>query len=265
MEKGNSLVGVLIAGLLIFVAILALLPFTIVDTTERAVILNLGRIDRTVDAGIHWVTPLTESVETFTISTQKSEVEATAASKDLQDVTTLVAVQYNLEPDKVAQLYQEYKRERDVVATVLDPAVQDIVKSATASFTAEELITQRVAVKDAILRGLQERLSAAYIRVTNVDIVNFTFSDSFNQAIEQKVTAEQQAKKAENDLARVQFEAQQQIERAKAEAEAIRIQAEAVTSQGGKDYVQLKAIEKWNGQLPNQFVPGSAVPFVNLN
>lgn len=263
MENGNSLIAVVVLFLIGLVVVIALIPFTIVDTTERAVILNLGRIDRVVDAGIHWVTPLTESVETFTISTQKAEVEATAASKDLQDVTTLVAVQYNLDPERVGDIYTEYRD--GVYGAVIDPAIQDSVKSATASFTAEELITQRVAVKDSILKRLQERLSVAHIRVTNVDIVNFTFSESFNQAIEQKVTAEQQAKKAENDLARVQFEAQQQIERAKAEAESIRIQAEAVTSQGGADYVKLKAIEKWKGDVPTHMIPGATIPFIELN
>lgn len=262
MQKGNSAIVALVGVFIGLLILIALLPFTIVDSTERALILHLGKIDRVVDAGIHWVTPLTESVVTFDISTQKTEVTATAASKDLQDVAATVAVQYAIQADKIDALYREYRK--DVQTSVIDPAIQDAIKAATAAYTAEQLITQRVAVKDAIKTTLIERLGTAYVTVQNVDIVNFNFSESFNFAIEQKVTAEQQAQKAKNDLARVEFEAQQQIERAKAEAEAIKIQAEAITQQGGKDYVQLKAIEKWDGQLPNQFVPGSAVPFINL-
>lgn len=241
---------------------LMLVPFTIVDGTERAVVIRLGQIDRSLDPGIHWRTPLVERVVHYNVATQKIEVGATSASKDLQDVTTTVAVQYSLDPNKVTDIYREYKL--SVQGSVIDPAIQDAVKTGTALFTAEELITKRTEVKASIEKALLDRLGEAFVLVTNVDIVNFQFSPSFNSAIEAKVTAEQEAQKAKNDLARVEFEAQQRIEQAKAEAEAIRIQAEAVTSQGGKDYVQLKAIERWNGVLPSHFVPDSTIPFLNI-
>lgn len=118
-------------------------------------------------------------------------------------------------------------------------------------------------MKEAIETALKERLAEAHVIVTNVDIINFNFSQSFNTAIEAKVTAEQDAQKAKNDLERVKFEAEQRVAQAQAEAEAIRIQAAAVTSQGGADYVKLKWIEKWNGTLPQTSL-GDAVPLINL-
>lgn len=245
------------AGVLFFIS-----PFTVVDTTERAVVMRLGTLDRTLGEGIHYKTPFIESVIKFDVTTKKIEEHTTAASKDLQDVTATIAVQYNIDPNGIEELYREYKT--NVKESVIDPAIQDAVKSATALFNAEELITNRTAVKSAIETALSERLAEAQINVSNVDIVNFNFSSAFNNAIEAKVTAEQQAHKAENDLARVEFEADQLVAVAEAEAEAIRIQANAINSQGGEDYVNLKAIEKWNGVLPTQFVPGSAVPFINI-
>src|SRR5690606_31142153 len=140
---------------------------------------------------------------------------------------------------------------------VIRPAVRDTVKTAASLYTAEQLVTQRASYTDSVNVQLSERLAPYNVAVERVNITNFKFSDSFTQSIEAKVTAEQEALKAENDLARVQFEAQQQVEKARAEAEAIRIQAQAVTQQGGKDYVQLKAIEKWNGTLPQQMIPGA--------
>ena len=252
-----------VLGLFIVLALTFFLsPFVIVDTTERAVIINLGTLDRVLDEGVHWKTPFVESVVVYDVSTQKYQSEATAASQDLQDVTTTVAVQYNIDPMQVEPLYREYRT--NVSQSVLEPAIEDAIKAGTAAFNAEALITRRPEVKELIEQTLRERLSEAYINVTNVDIIDFKFSESFSNAIEAKVTAEQEAQKAENDLARVEFEAQQRIEQAKAEAEAIKIQAEAITQQGGRDYVNLKSVEKWDGKLPQQFVPGSAVPFINL-
>lgn len=246
----------------VVVLILLFMAATIIDQTERGVVTRFGVVQTTLEPGFHFVNPFTTDVNKFQVSTQKIEVEATAASKDLQDVTSKVAVQYNLDASKVGDIYSQYRN--SVRDSVIDPAIQDSIKAGTASFNAEALITQRAQVKETIEKALRERLGEAHVVVTNVDIINFNFSQSFNNAIEAKVTAEQEAQKAKNDLERVKFEAEQRVAQAEAEAEAIRIQAEAVTSQGGKDYVQLKAIEKWNGQLPNQFVPGSAVPFLNL-
>jgi regulator of protease activity HflC (stomatin/prohibitin superfamily) len=137
------------------------------------------------------------------------------------------------------------------------------VKASTANYTAEELITKREVVRQTIQDSLTERLKQNYVDVTGVSIVDFNFSPSFNQAIEAKVTAEQNALAAKNKLEQVKYEAEQRVEQAKGEAEAIKIQTQAIQSQGGRDYVNLKAIEKWNGELPQQMM-GGAVPFVNI-
>jgi regulator of protease activity HflC (stomatin/prohibitin superfamily) len=147
---------------------------------------------------------------------------------------------------------------------LIDPAIQDTVKAATAKFNAEALITRRPEVKEAIEVGLKEKLSESNINIKSVSITNFEFSQSFNSAIEAKVTAEQRALEAKNKLEQIKFEAQQKIETAKAEAESIRIQANAINSQGGADYVALKMIERWDGSVPQTVIPGSSVPFFNM-
>lgn len=111
---------------------------------------------------------------------------------------------------------------------------------------------------------LNENLSKSDIILEDVFITNFEFSESFDKAIESKVTAEQRALESKNKLEQIKFEAQQQIETAKAEAESIRIKAQAVTQQGGADYVKLQAIQKWDGKLPTQMITGSAVPFIDI-
>jgi len=262
---GAKVIAFLVAGLVALMLFLAIWPFTSVEPGQRAIVIRLSGIDRVLDQGTHLKWPLIEEVVRYDVRVQKDETPAAAASADLQTVSAVIAVNYFVDPSTVADTYTRIGKEDVIKTKVIDPAVQEIVKASTAKYKADELLTKRPEVADLIETSLKERLAQYNVIVTDVSVVNFDFSSSFNAAVEAKVTAQQEALKAQNDLERIQFEAQQKIETAKAEAEAIRIQAQAITQQGGKDYVALKAIEKWNGQLPQQFVPGSAVPFLNLS
>lgn len=264
MEQPNfKLIGGLVGFFILLAIILIINPFVSVQSQQVGIVTRFGAIQGTVGEGLHVINPFITSVVKMDITTQQLAVPSSAASKDLQSVSTEVSVNYNLDSNKVVDIYRELKNE--YAERVIQPSIQEAVKSATAKYTAEELVTKREEVKGTIYQDLKNRLASRNIVVTEVLITNFDFSPSFNAAVEAKVKAEQDALAAQNKLQQVQFEAQQKIETAKADAEAIRIQAEAVNSQGGADYVQLQAIQKWNGQLPNQFVPGSAVPFINLN
>lgn len=237
-------------------------PFTVISAGEVGVVKNFGSINRVLNSGIHWVTPFTESVTKIDITIQKEQTKVAAASKDLQTVSTEVALQYNVDASKLTDLISRVgENYRD---TIIDPAIQESVKAATANYTAEELITKRQSVKDEIRTSLTVRLGKDDLIVNDLSITDFDFSASFNSAIEAKVTAEQDALAQKNKLAQVQYEAQQRVAQATAEAEAIKIQAQAVTQQGGEDYVRLQAINRWDGHLPQQFIPGMSLPFLNV-
>ena len=246
-----------------FIVLLIVNPFVIVSAGERGVVLNWGAVsDKILEEGIHWVTPIKSDVEKIDIKTQKEEVSVNAASKDLQTVTSKVALNYHLNSNQVNLLWQ--KIGKDYKERIIDPAIQEAIKAATAKYTAEELITKREIVKNDAKESLSIRLLNEYIIVDELSIVDFDFSVSFNTSIEQKVKAEQDALTAKNKLEQIKFEASQTIETAKAQAESIKIQAQAINSQGGADYVSLQAIAKWDGKLPIQMLPNSTVPFINL-
>jgi regulator of protease activity HflC (stomatin/prohibitin superfamily) len=135
------------------------------------------------------------------------------------------------------------------------------VKATTAKFTAEELITKREEVRDAIKGLLTEKLAGTGLKVEQLSIINFDFSTSFNNAIEAKVTAEQNALAAKNKLDQVKYEAQQAIEEARGKASALQIEAQAINT--NPQIIQLRAIEKWDGKLPQ--VTSGATPFININ
>lgn len=267
MENNGRLIKGVIGGFVAIILVLWLMPFTVVDAGERAVVLRWGKVVRTLDSGVHWVTPIAESTETFDVRTQKEEVTASAASKDLQTVTTTVALNYNLDPLEVSSIYQTLRKEYK--ARVIDPAIQEAVKASTAKFTAEELITKRETVKEEILTLLRTRLASEHIVATGVSIVNFDFSKEFNAAIEAKVKAAQDALAAQNKLQQVQFERDQRIAQAEGEARAIQLQSEAANNE---KYVALKQLEvqlefakKWNGVLPVNLYGSAPIPFLTIS
>lgn len=251
-----------IVTVVVLIIAVAVWPFVTISPGEKGIVLRVGKIDRVIDSGFHVITPFLEGVVVMDIQTQKEQVDASAASKDLQTVNAKVAINYNLDADKVSDLYTRIGTSYG--AKVIDPAVQEAVKAATANYTAEELITKRPQVTEDIKTALVEKLGSNDISVTGVSITDFQFSPTFEAAIEAKVTAEQNALAAKNKLDQVKYEAQQTIETAKATAEAQRISSAALAAQGGADYVQLQAISKWDGHLPTQMIPNSSVPFLNL-
>jgi len=259
--NGAHLVGYGILAVIIIV--FALMSFYTVQAGQRAVLLTFGNPNQQAQGeGLHFKVPIVQSAVIMSVQTQKYEVpKATAASKDLQTVITDVTVNYYINPDSVPVIYQ--KIGLNYQDNLIAPAIQEVVKASTADYTAEELITKRPEVKDKIDQALTDRLKAFNIIVQAVSITNFEFSPEFNNAIEAKVTAEQNALTEKNNLDVISYKAQQRIEQAKGEAEAIKIQAQAIQTQGGPAYVQLQAISKWDGKLP-LVNGGGSLPFINL-
>ena len=249
-----------LVGIVVLVAALILLfnSFKTIGAGERGVVFSqFGGVQETVlGEGIRFKIPLVEDIIPMDVKIQKSQTDASASSKDLQMVSSTIAVNYHISPEAANKVYQEVGlsfKER-----IIDPAVQESMKAGTAQFTAEELITRRAEVSVQIKDMLAARLLAHNIIVDEFNIIDFSFSAVFNEAIEAKQTAEQSALKAERDLERVKIEAEQQITTARAEAEGQRLQRETITTQ----LLQLRAIEKWDGHLPQ--VTSGATPFIDL-
>lgn len=230
------------------------------------VVTRAGSVVETVyDEGFHFKIPIIDTahaVNTQMLTFYGNDIDA--GTKDLQSVIAQVAVVYSVDKPDVKEVYRNYRDVPTLQARALQPVIEEAFKSVSAQHTAEQLITQRQVVRDKLLALIRTSLQPHYVSVKDINITNFAFSKAFSQAVESKVTAEQQAKKAENDLARIKTEGEQRVAQAKAEAEAIKVQAEAVRSQGGAEYVQLKWIEKWNGQLPTTQLGSNATPMIHL-
>ncbi|MFZ4441458.1 MAG: prohibitin family protein [Syntrophales bacterium] len=253
-----------IVGAIIFL-IFFIRPWVQVGAGQRGIVLNFGAVQKLVlEEGLHLRIPLMQEVVFMDVKLQKAETDAAAASADLQDVSSRVALNYHVVPDKANIVYQKIGlqfKER-----IIDPAILEVVKAVTAKYTAEELITKRPAVSEAMRLALMERLIVNNIAVDAFSIVIFSFSKIFTEAIESKQTAEQLALKAKRDLDRIKIEAEQKITAAKAEAESLRLQRANISPdliELRKIEANMKAIEKWNGVLP-QVTGGGAIPLIGL-
>ena len=262
MKMGRTATLLILLAVLVF---LAFNSFVIVEAGNRGVVLQLGAVKPiTLEEGPHFKIPFIQEVINIDVKVQKRESEQTAASRDLQVVTTKVAVNFHLTPETVNKLYQNVGLEFNT--KIVDPAIGESLKAVTAQYTAEELISKRPEVSTKVKELLATKLAKYNMLLDDINITEFNFSSEYNQAIEQKQIAEQQALKAQLDLQRIEIEAKQKIEQAKAEAESLRLQKQEVTPELvelRKIEAQIKAIEKWDGKLPN--VTGGAVPFIDVN
>jgi len=263
MRKGPKRSLVIVVAIVI--GFLFLNPWIQIGAGERGVVLNFGAVQKDVmEEGLHFRIPIMQKIVRVDVKVQKAQTDAAAASSDLQDVSSTVAINYHIIPDKANIVYQSIGTQ--FKERIIDPAVQEVVKAVTAKYTAEDLNTKRPAVSDSMKLFLTERLLAHNIAVDAFSIVGFSFSKIFMEAIESKQTAEQLALKAKRDLDRIKIEAEQTITAARAEAESLRLQKANISSdliELRKIEANLKAIDKWNGILP-QVTGAGAVPFIGV-
>lgn len=231
------------------------------------VITRAGSVQDTIyDEGFHLKLPLLDTAHQVNVQTLTFQGKGIdAGTKDLQSVTAEVAVIFSVDKVDVKEVYRNYRDVETLQARALQPVIEEAFKAAASGHTAEELLTQRTIIRDKLITNIRAKLQPHYVTVKDVNITNFSFSKGFAEAIESKVKAEQLAKKATHDLARITTEGLQRVATAEAEAKAIKAQAEAISKQGGAEYVQLKWIEKWNGALPTtQLAAGGAMPLLQL-
>lgn len=209
-----------------------------VGTGQIAVMTRFGEVTgQELGEGFHIKNPV-DKANKYDVKVQRSNAQAAAASKDLQDVNADLVLNYALEPGQVSKIHQSVGTTWE--AKLVEPAIQEVFKASTAKYAARELITERAVVKSDAVSLLRNRLDDYGIRVIDFSIVNFGFSEAFTQAIEAKQVAEQDAERAKFRL-----------DEAKTNAEAQRVQGESLT----QIYLMQQFLEKWNGVLP-QYMGG---------
>jgi len=239
-------IAVQLALVIVFLAILSKF-FVIVNAGERGVLMQFGKVqEQVLGEGLHVIVPTVYSVKTLSVRVQKQESSAEASSKDLQDVFTDVALNWHIIPDEANAIFQQIGDEKEVVARIIDPAVEEVLKAVMAKYTAEEIITKRGEVKAAVDESLTLRLLTYHIAVDDISLVHVHFSQRFSDAVEAKQIAEQEAKRGEFLALKAVKEAEAKVNLAKGEAEVQRLLQDNLTP----ELLERQAIEKWDGKLP---------------
>ncbi len=226
----------------------AFAPFTIIQPGHRGVISRLGKVDmeKILYEGFHWRMPVITQIKKMTVQIQKSEMDAEAATRDLQSVRARVAINWKLDPEKVNVIYQTIGDENDVLGDIMHPAINEVIKAACAKRNAEAILVEREILKKDVDDAFKLRMEKYGIIVVDINLVSFDFSKEFNAAIEAKQVAEQEAKKALYIAKKAEAEAQARINQAKGEAEAQKLQKTTLSG------IMIKKmwIDKWDGKLP---------------
>ena len=252
---------ILPAIIILIVLIILLNSFTIVAAGHTGVILTLGKVNENVlQEGIHFKLPFIQRCVEIDNRIVKLEVQTEAFSKDLQSVMTTLAINYRVDTAKSYSIYKNIGA--DYEAVLVTPAVNEVLQAITAQYTAEQSVTNRALISDGLVNGLNEKLNDIGLYVTDVNIINFDFSEAFINAIEEKQVAQQKLLKAET-------EKQTAITNAEAEAETIKIKAQAeadanrtIRESLSDNVIEYKKIEKWDGVLPK--VTGGASTLIDI-
>jgi prohibitin 2 len=245
---------------IVIIIMVVMVGWQTVPVGTRGVLLNFGKADpMPLSPGLHLITPFFQNIETMNTQTQISTTTADAASSDLQDVSTTIAINWHISPADTVTIYSNLGQA--YADKVIAPAVQETVKQVAAKFSAAELITQRPIAKNEITSLITTRLANYGIQVEAVSITDFKFSDSFTQAIEAKVTAAQNADRAYNQVLTAKFEAEQAVQTANGTATSIKIIQDQLNK--SPQYIHYLIASKWNGMLPT-VVGSGGIPLLNI-
>lgn len=241
VNSGETRKKIILVFCCLFVFLLLCSSFTTIESGEVGLRVRFGKlVDTNLSEGLNLKLPFVERIVKVNIKVQKSEIETTSASKDLQDVKTKLAVNFRVNEEEAVNLYKTIGNDYEEI--ILVPAVEESIKSVISKYNAEELITKRNEVSDVALATLQEKVSKYGIEMNEFNIINLNFSEDYSNAIEQKQVAEQQ------------------LEKAKLEAEARLVEAEATKKANDllkqtltKELLMKDFIQKWNGELPKTY------------
>ena len=263
MKKTISLTIVILV--LIFIFTIFMSAFQSVPTGYVGIKTRFGKVSNDViQEGLNMKIPYIEKIVLMDCRTQKVEIDSSTASKDLQEVSLNIAVNYNVNRDTAYELYRQVGINYESI--IISPAVLESVKSVTAQYTAEELITKRAEVSNKMEDTLKAKIESRGFVVVDFNITDLDFSVAYNQAIEKKQVAEQEAKQAQYELEKAKINNEKKIAEAEANAKVMQVQ-DATTTERALQLKELEiqkaAIEKWNGVLPSTMT-GDTIPFLNV-
>ena len=250
----------IVIGVVVIVVLIVLGgAFVQIGPGERGVLMTFGAVQPGVlDPGLHLKVPFMQTVARMNVQVQNSQSTETAASRDLQDVSSTVATNWHILPGDAEWVYQQIGTESQLMDKVIRPAISNAIKAVTAHYNAEDLIVERDQVRNQIEIQIRKALEPFRVVVDAVNITDFHFSRQFAAAIEEKQVAQQRALQAQYELQKAKVVAQQKIVEATAQSAAQKLLQATLTA----ELIQQEAIAKWNGRLPEVVGGRGVLPMI---
>lgn len=253
-KNGNYNVAIIVLCIIIslFVIVTILSCFTTVRSGEVGLKVRFGKVtDFSITEGVNFKIPYIEKIVKVNIKVQKAELSVEGSTKDLQIVNTNASVNYRIDPEKASYLYKTVGNSYEEI--VLIPAIKESIKSAIAQYNAEEITTNRTVVSESCLKAIQSKVEKYGIIIEDFNLTDFSFSEEYTKAIEEKQVAEQNLEKAK-------LEAEAKVAKAQGEADANKMLEQTLTH----EVLMEKFIEKWDGKLPETYSGEDILGIFNL-
>jgi prohibitin 1 len=230
-------------------------PFTVISAGERGVVIKLGKVQDTIlGEGIHPIVPIITQIEKMNVRIQRTNLEESVGTKDLQSLQAKVSLNWHIEPDKANTIYQNIGDNAQLVDVIILPALSEAVKASTPKRSSEEILKERETLKEEIDNRVKKRLEKRGINVIEISLVELSFSANYKQSIERKKIAEQDAETAKK-------EAEAMITQARGQAESQKLLRQSLNPQ----LLQKQAIEKWDGRFPTVMGGNGTLPLINID
>lgn len=231
----------------------------VVDPGERAVFARFGEVTpKCYEEGLYFYNPFTTDMYEIDAKVQALPVpKLEAVSQNLQEIHSDVVVNFSIDGTNCHELLRAVGK--DFKERLLVPSVSEVLKASTAHFPVEKLIQERAKLKEEILAGLRAKLGPYHIRVQDVNLTNFRFSDSFSKAVEAKQVEEQNVQREEYVRQQAVKKAEQQVAKAEGEAKANALVRQSLSP----ELLHFEALRKWNGVLP-QVTGAGGVPLIGI-
>lgn len=281
---GGAVVGILFALVFSFGSCYS------VEAGERAVQTRFGSVVGISDPGLHAKIPIVDDIETISTrtayldwaKTQKADGRMEAYSHDQQPAMMSVRISFHVKGDdeSIRRLFIQYRNADGLNAAVISPRAGQAIKTAFGQFTAVSVVQNRAEFNAKALRAVEDLVYAAsegkpsLAVIDGVQIYDITFSETYIHAVEQRMQAQVEVEKVTQNLERTRKEAEMRVVQAQADAQAVKLRGEAEASairaradalRSNPSLVDLTAVEKWNGTLPQTMVPSGTVPFLDLH
>lgn len=272
IRKFRAIASIVLVAILVLACVFS--GFTMIDSTEVGVVRSFGRIDREIGEGLNWKNPVAESVEKYDLRVHIKDVQFESYTKDAQPVIVTADYQYKLRPGEVMNVAREYGS-YEIMETKLQSVVEEKVKTVFSKYGAMPLLENRSNLSAEVYTAIEELEDLYHVDFTTIVVRDIVFSDAFEASVEAKMTAEQEALRAEQEKKTAVVKAEQQrevaainadaaIEQARGEAEAMRITREALQNMP-EAYIQQMWIDKWDGKLPSVQAGSQSAVVVNPN